>query len=152
MKQILFALFLTTVLLSCSKKKDSTSTTSRYDLLVNKKWKISAISGYTTSGVYVPDDFSSLPAYDKDDYFYFHDNLKYEQNAGPLLDPDHPSQIIDAGSWQLTTSDQFITLVSDTTGVTYNPLKIITLTKTNFSFEEELPFSGNKVTYSFIAQ
>lgn len=152
MKKIIALFILIILIYSCKKNSSASSSQSRYNLLVDKKWKIIAISGYTTSGQYVTDDFSNLPDYDKDDYLYFYNNLNYEQNAGPLKQPGDTAQILDYGTWVLTTSDQFISCTSFVPGTTIPPLKILILNKTTLRFQENEPFSGNLVTYTFTAE
>lgn len=140
MKKIFLLLILSSSLFSC-KKDNADSKKSNYDLLINKKWKINGETG-SINGVAVNSGYDSLPDYSKDNYFYFYDNLNYEQNAGKLLDPDSPDQIIDHGTWQLTTSDQFISLTSLTPGAITYPLKILELTETNLKIEYTFSDSG----------
>lgn len=137
---ILF-LIISAVLFSCKKDAAKATEKTRYDLLINKKWQINGETG-TINGVSVASDFDSWPDYEKDDYFYFHDNLTYEENAGKLLNPNSPGQILDHGTWQLTTSDQFINLKSETSGIITYPLKIIKLTETTLTVQYTFSDSG----------
>ena len=67
MKSLLLLLML---FYSCSKKSNPPDVVSRADLLINKKWKINAISVKLPNGVTYPDNYSPLPSYKKDDYFF----------------------------------------------------------------------------------
>lgn len=143
-KTFLFFTF-SLLLFSCKKedaKKDSSKT--RYDLLVNKKWQITGESGYK-NGVFVPDDFASWEDYEKDDYITFRDDLTYEQNQGPLKKPGFQNSITDYGTWELTTSDKFISFNSSVPGTTSTSVKIIELTENKLSFQETDSIPGTKI-------
>lgn len=151
MKKILLLLIISTVFFSCKKDDTKNDSKSRYDLLINKKWKINGETGYI-NGIYNAGDYESWPDYLKDDYFYFHDDLTYEENTGQLPNPNFPDKIQDYGTWQLTTSDQFISLTSEVPGTITYPLKIVELTETTLKVEYTYSDSGKdyKVTDSFI--
>lgn len=146
----LLIFYILLLLFSCGKKNNSTPPVpkTKYDLLINKKWKVSGESG-TSNGVFYPDVFSALPDWAKDEYFFFYDNLNYEENAGPLKQPGFTDQILDHGTWQLTTSDKFITLTSVVAGQSSGSLKILDLTETTLSVEEDDPVTGNIINHSF---
>jgi hypothetical protein len=123
-------------------------TPTKHDLLINKKWKVISLSGII-NGVFYPDQYSSLPDWAKDDYFYFYDNLTYEINAGAVKEAGATSQITDSGSWQLTSSDQFITLTTVELGHRNGLLKILELTDTKLTVEENDAATGNVIDHSY---
>lgn len=150
MKKILLLFLTVTVMfISCKKKETSNQAKTKYDLLVNKKWKINAISGYD-NGVYIPDGYTSSSDYAKDNYFYFYDNLRYEENEGVLRAPRSTEQIIDQGTWQLTTSDRFINFTSDNPNDDEIPFKILELTETTLVVEADNSQFNVLAKYSFI--
>jgi hypothetical protein len=129
MKKVIYLFALGLLFLSCKKNHDATLTKSRFELISDKKWQIAALSG-VVNGITITDAYSGLPDYDKDDYYYFKDNLSYELNANLLKRSGYPEQIIDSGTWQLTTSDSFLVLNSRGSNmVTIDPINILELTE-----------------------
>jgi hypothetical protein len=150
MKEIFLLLIISTLLFSCKKdgKKDMNGKTT-YDLLINKKWKINNKTGYF-DGIDSVGNYATWPDYSKDDYICFYDNQTYEQNAGKLLNPFYAKQIMDQGTWQLTSNNQVINCVSQLAGIDDYQLKIVEITETKLSVEYNFSGENYKITDSFI--
>lgn len=146
---IVFCLFL----LACSKddSSDPTPQKTRTELLIDKKWQKTAISGKLADGTIVPDGFTSLPSYAKDDYYLFKSNLKYELNDNIEMHPGQTDKVIASGSWALVSSDQYLTVERDSDGFETN-VKITELTETQLKWESVIEETGTTVyeTYKVI--
>lgn len=141
---------------SCSKKSGSDSGVSRNDLLINKKWKISAISVKLPNGVTYPDNYSTLPSYKKDDYFYFNADFTFTDNDNTERSPNDSTGILDSGNWQLANGENDLqmipTLFQTGTAIEYYPTKILELTDNTMSWESISPYDGTIIwtTYTVI--
>jgi len=83
-------LLLICLIASCTKSSQDpildNQTLSNTELLVNKKWKITAISGKLADGTLIPDDYSGLPSYKKIiKRFYFTKNDQVIIALTPLV-------------------------------------------------------------------
>lgn len=137
MKHI-FLLLLTSILFACNKNDDDDpNDKSRTELLINKKWQVTAISGKLSDGTVVPDDFSGLPDNKKDDYYFFKANLTYEINENTLLRPGSTTPIFDAGTWRLLNSDEYLEMTSNDSNTSFGVIKIIKLTETVLETRQE---------------
>ncbi|MDQ6755513.1 MAG: hypothetical protein M3004_01115 [Bacteroidota bacterium] len=153
LKHLLF-LFLILGAFSCKKESSDTAKTT-LQLLENKKWQISAISG-TQNGVYYADMFSSQPDYAKDDYYYFQDTFVWELNDNAVKQPGNVSPILDRGTWHLSVdnTNQSILLSSNTpktNGIDFAQFRIVSITDTALVVENNDTQSGDISTYSFTA-
>jgi len=154
--EIAFILLLLVLFYSCSKKSNSGNPVPRADLLINKKWKISAISLKRPDGIFYPDNYSTLPSYKKDDYFYFNADLTFTDNDNAERSPNDSTGILDSGNWQLANGEnelQMVTTLFQTgTAIDYYPTKILGLTNSNMYWESTSPYDGTIVwtTYTVI--
>lgn len=141
---------------SCSKKSGVNNNPSWADFLVNKKWKISAISHKTPNGVYFPDNYSTLPSYKKDDYFYFKSDFTFTDNDNTDRAPRDSTGILDSGTWSLTNGGNNLRMVTTMfqsgTAIDYYPTKISGLSNTTMQWESTSPYDGTIVwtTYTVI--
>jgi len=141
---------------SCSKRSGINNNPSRADLIVNKKWKISAISLKLPNGIFYPDNYSTLPSYKKDDYFYFNGDLTFTDNDNTERSPNDSTGILDSGNWQLANGENDLqmvgTLFQTGTAIEYYPTKILTLTGNSMYWESTSPYDGTIVwtTYTVI--
>ena len=147
-----FFLILLVLFFSCSKR--SGNNMSRADLLVNKKWKISAISVQLPNGMIYPDNYSTLPSYKKDDYFYFNNDLTFTDNDNIERAPTTDSSgILDSGKWGLANSENDLQMVSTLfqtgTAIEYYPTKFLELTNTSMKWESTSPYNGMIVWTSY---
>ena len=149
-----FSLLLLILFYSCSKSSNGNSI-SRSDLLTNKKWKISAISVKLPNGVTDPDNYSTLPSYKKDDYFYFNVDFTFTDNDNTERSPNDSTGILDAGSWQLANGENDLqmatTLFQTGTAIEYYPTKILELTNTTMYWESTSPYNGTIVWTTYTA-
>ena len=140
---------------SCSKKSGSGDTLSRADLLINKKWKISAISVKLPNGVTYPDSYSTLPSYKKDDYFYFNADLTFTDNDNAERAPNNSTGILDSGKWALENGENNLHMISTVlqtgTAIEYYPTKLLELTSTSMRWESTSPYDGTIVWTSYTA-
>src|ERR1700750_205086 len=112
-RRIEIKLVLLLLVLSCScSKKSNNYPVSRADLIISKKWKISAISVKTPNGVYYPDNYSPLPSYKKDDYFYFNADLTFTDNDNIEKSPTNSTGLLDSGKWGLANGDSELRMIS----------------------------------------
>ncbi len=149
--------FLLLLVLSCScSKKSNTDPGSRADLIINKKWKITAISVKTPDGIYYPDNYSPLPSYKKDDYFYFNADLTFTDNDNIEKAPNNSTGVLDSGKWALENAGNNLymisTLLQTGTAIEYYPTKILQLTAPSMQWESTSPYDGTIVwtTYTVI--
>jgi hypothetical protein len=127
---------------------------SRADLLINKKWKITAISVKLPNGITYPDQYSTLPSYKKDDYFYFKADLTFTDNDNTERAPaSNSTGILDSGKWGLANGEndlQMVTTLFQTgTAIEYYPTKILALTSTSMQWESTSPYDGTIVWTSY---
>ena len=152
--EIAFILLLLVLFYSCSKKSNSGNPVPRADLLINKKWKISAISVKLPNGVTYPDNYSPLPTYKKDDYFYFNVDLTFTDNDNTERAPTDSTGILDSGKWGLASGETELQMVSTMfqTGIAieYYPTKILELTDMSMKWESKSPYNGTIVWTSYI--
>lgn len=150
--EIKFFLLLLVLSYSCSKKSNIDAVT-RADLLINKKWKISAISVQTPNGNYYPDNYSPLPSYKKDDYFYFNSDLTFTDNDNIEKAPNNSTGILDSGKWALENAETNLHMISTVlqtgTAIEYYPTKILELTSTSMQWESTSPYDGTIVWTSY---
>ncbi|GAO45430.1 lipocalin family protein [Flavihumibacter petaseus] len=124
-------LLLLTAFLACSKSKsDNLSKQTVMELLVNKKWQLTSITGTTDTGNPIIDQFPSQEDYIKDDYLLFNSDLTFIYSDNIILNPQLNGNIIESGTWKVTDSDTYIELLSDTqqeqeTNTTDYPTKIV---------------------------
>jgi hypothetical protein len=154
-KEMKSFLLLLILFYSCSKRSGINNSPGRADLLVNKKWKISAISVKLPNGVTYPDNYTTLPSYKKDDYFYFNADLTFSDNDNVERSPNDSTGILDSGSWQLANGEndlQMVTTLFQTgTAIDYYPTKILELTNTIMYWESTSPYDGTIVWTTYIA-
>lgn len=147
MKQ-LFTLLIVFFILACSKKdSQQDASQSNTEKLINKKWKISALSGKLSNGTIFPDEYTGLPAYMKDDYWYFKSDLTYTYNDNTVKRPGNLNDIMDFGTWSLINGDLYIQLISTApqppgSTITYFPTKFLQLTSTTLKWESTDPSAG----------
>jgi len=127
---------------------------SRADLLINKKWKITAISVKLPNGITYPDHYSTLPDYKKDDYFYFNADLTFTDNDNTERAPTTDSTgILDSGRWGLANGENELQMISTLfqtgTAIEYYPTKILELTGTSMQWESKSPYDGTIVWTSY---
>jgi hypothetical protein len=130
----LVIILLLLVSFSCS-QSSSNSIVNRTELLANKKWKISGLSGKQPNGTVIPDGYSGLPEYMKDDYFFYKTDFTFIHNDNTNKRPGATTDIVDQGVWSLTNADTYLNLVSNTPGATYVPSKILELTSSSLKLE-----------------
>ena len=153
--EIKFFLLLLVLSYSCS-KKSNINPVSRADLMINKKWKISAISVKLPNGVYYPDAYSPLPSYKKDDYFYFNADLTFTDNDNIEKSPTNSTGLLDSGNWGLANDENELHMISTLfqtgTAIEYYPTKILELTNASMQWESTSPYDGTIVwtTYTVI--
>lgn len=137
MNKYLRRLLLLFSLIACKKEENLTT---EEKLLVNKKWKLTAMSSVGSSGT--TDLYPGLPAYIKDDYLIFYSNHNYEMNDASLRDPSKTALIYDKGSWEYRSGEQILQFKSSTPSSEYLPWHVTTLSATtlvvNFSILGEL--------------
>lgn len=126
---------------SCT-KEDTLVIERKQWLLVNKKWQLSGISVTTTNGT-TTNEFDSLPAFRKDDYFLFKPDSSYEFNDNTDTVPGKNSRILDAGVWNLDSKQTLLEMHSDLYNTTYTTAKILELTTTKLSLERTHPGDGS---------
>lgn len=103
----LFLLSVASLALLAGCKKDSTDPAStgpsaKTTALVNKNWKMTAVS--TQQGSLSQDGFASLLPCEKDNYLRFNDNHTTEVNEGPLRCNASDPQTY-AGRWELVNNE-----------------------------------------------
>lgn len=140
---------------SCSKGSNPSNNNpnpSNTDLIINKKWAVSAISGKQADGTLIPDWYNTAADYDKDDYYFFKSDLTWSDNKNTLKQPGHPEEKSDFGTWTLVNGDQYLQLVSTMpqppgSSITYWPVRILELTSTKMKWESIDPDGNGEVTW-----
>ena len=108
------------------------------------------------NGVTYPDNYSTLPSYKKDDYFYFNADFTFTDNDNTERSPNDSTGILDSGSWQLANGENDLqmipTLFQTGTAIEYYPTKILELTDNTMSWESISPYDGTIIwtTYTVI--
>ena len=141
---VVFALI---VNISCEKVQIAGK--SRKEMLVNKRWQISAKSVQNGNGVLTQDAYSSMPANEKDDFFIFNSDSTYEFNDNTNTRTDSTSVVLDAGTWELIDNDKYLELHSTVFTTTYNPSLIKELTDTKLYLETRYPGDGSIIWLTF---
>jgi hypothetical protein len=124
------------------------------DLLVNKKWQLTGLSVKLSDGTVFPDEYSSLPDYQKDDYWYFKPDHTYTNNDNKKRETCKSPDLIDYGIWYFNYKDSSLMLKSKApqppgTNVEYFPTQILQLSKNNMKWESSDPIFGNIVFSCF---
>lgn len=129
------------VFASCSKDSNSPSTPkSTTELLTANQWLITSLTAKKKDGTTVPDQFPTLPTYDKDNYYQFNADLSFSYNDNVIKTPGAISDRLDFGNWKLINSDTYLELVSKQPlpagqSITYFPTKITEITTTGMKWE-----------------
>ena len=129
--------------------KDDTIQVKNYEqLLVDKKWQLTAITTGSANGVSV-NKFDSLPAYSKDDYFLFKADSTFELNDNiDTMPGSKHSRILDEGTWELTSSGD-LDMHSDVFNSDYTRAKILELDSKVLRLERRHPGDGSVTTTSY---
>jgi hypothetical protein len=134
-------------LVGCT-KEDALVIEMRENLLINKKWQLTGMTVRTANGL-VSRDYDSLPSYRKDDYFLFKHDSTYEFNDNIDTMPGKHSRILDAGIWQLNSSQTHLEMKSNVFNTTYTPARIVELSASKLSLERTHPGDGSVTTTSY---
>lgn len=141
---------------SCNKVNNASSNDnnnqSNTDLIINKKWALAAISGKQADGTLVPDWYTTIDDYAKDDYYYFKGDLTWSENTNTLKQPGHPEEKTDYGTWTLVNGDQYLQLVSTMpqppgSSTTYWPVRILELSASKLKLESIDPDGNGEVIW-----
>ena len=97
------------------------------------------------------DLFTSQEAYKKDDYLIFNEDSTYQLNDNIILQSDTASQIIDSGSWLLSSDNKQLLRHSDMYEHDYEPAVIKTLTCSTFITETYFPSDRSTIRTSYIS-
>jgi Lipocalin-like domain len=133
---------------SCKKDETPEPVLGAKDLIA-KKWKqVSAIETYS----YQPgstDVFSSYDECDKDDITIFNTNGTYNYSAGALKCSANSPDVLESGTWTLTSND---TKISITSGGTTYALTIAELTATSLKLKdiESIPLGSITTSSTFV--
>lgn len=146
MKPLFVSLFL---IVGCTKSGNDPVVPTA-ELLVNVKWKLSAVSGKLSNGTVIPDDYSGLPSYKKDDYYFFKSDFTFTYNDNIDKRPGASSTILEDGTWQLSNGDKDLQMSGS--GASYFPTKIISISSKELIIESYDSSSGStiQVTYTKI--
>lgn len=120
---------------------------TRTFLLVNKKWKNSAIYVRSIQGQVLRDEYTFLPDYRKDDYFFFRADSTFELNDNVVKDPIAPGAVLANGTWNLLSSEQFLKLRSETGTVFQDSVKISSINDNTLLIER--PVADGVQVFSF---
>lgn len=115
---------------SCSKGGDSptpSSTATKTQLLTSSDWGIAGIQHKAVSASVWTDDFTNLGACVKDNRVAFKANGAYESNEGATKCNASDPQILETGTWSLTTNETVL-VVQATNGTQILNATIETLT------------------------
>ncbi len=138
---------------ACSKGGDSTTptpTTSKATLLTSSDWGIAGIQHKAVSATVWTDDYASLSACVKDNRVVYRANSSYESNEGATKCSASDPQILETGTWSLTTNETVL-VVQATNGTQIYNATIETLTATSLiiSFTNVSGGVTNQYRYSF---
>ncbi|MEA3427315.1 MAG: lipocalin family protein [Bacteroidota bacterium] len=108
----------------CSKGGDSsttpTPTTSKVTLLTSSDWGIAGIQHKAVSASVWTDDYAGLTACVKDNKVVYRANGTYESNEGATkCNPSDP-QILETGTWSLTTNETILVVQATNGNQIYN--------------------------------
>jgi hypothetical protein len=113
------------LLIACKKENHLTA---EEKLLINKKWRLTAMTSSGSTGT--TDLYVGLPNFIKDDYLVFNSSHTYEMNDGVLRDPSKSSLVYDKGNWEYISGQQIIQLKSSSPNSEYLPWHVTTLSET----------------------
>lgn len=105
-KYLLLALLAASSLTACKKDKDTAPAKTKAELLVDKKWRLSALTGTYTDGgkLQTKDGYTTIPSYTKDDFYTFKADKTLTYDEGPTKQNTSAPQSY-PGTWDLN-SDQ----------------------------------------------
>ena len=152
MRQIFISCILFCVIgfTSCDKDDSAGDREALRAKLINTKWQIqSNIS--IDSMMRETDLFSSQEEYKKDDYLIFNEDSTYQLNDNIILQSDTASQIIDSGSWLLSSDNTHLLRHSDMYEHDYEPALIKTLTSSTFIIETYFASDRSTIRTSYIS-
>lgn len=129
-------------------KDDTIVFESKKGLLINKKWQLTGLTVRTAAGT-LTNEFDSLPAYRKDDYFLFKADSTYEFNDHIDTMPGKHSKILDAGIWKFNNRETFLEMQSDVFNTTYNAARIVELSSNKLSLERIHPGDASVTTTTY---
>jgi hypothetical protein len=129
-------------------KEDTIVIENKTGLLVDKKWQLTGLTIKSSAGVF-SDEYDSLPAYRKDDYFIFKRDSTYEFNDHIDTMPGKHSKILDAGIWKFNNRQTHVEMQSDVFNTTYNPARLIELSTNKLLLERTHPGDGSVTTTTY---
>jgi len=130
------SIFVSILFSSCTKSELTPKADVK--LLLNKRWEVTGKTTKNQNGS-TTDEFSLMPASEKDDYYYFKADSTYEYNDNMETKTGVVSKILDAGTWRLINGDTYLELHSSIYNTTTNPSKIKELTENKLFLETEYP-------------
>ena len=131
---------------SCSKSTDaSTSATAatKTQLLTSSDWIIIGLEYRKETATTWTDDYALWLACQKDNKFVFKTNNSYEFNEGASkCNPSDP-QILQAGTWQLTSNETVLAIQQETNGTDAFNANIESLTSNSLIFSYITKIGGS---------
>ena len=147
------ALALLFIISACSKGGDSstpTPTATKTQLLISSDWAFAGLQSKKETATAWTDDYAAMLPCEKDNKFVFKSNNTYEYNEGAAKCNTNDPQIIQTGTWQLTSNETMLALKQVTGGtdaITAN-IEVLTSTSLIFYYSKKIagPFSD---TYQY---
>ena len=123
---------------------------TRAYLLLNKKWQNSAIFVKSPQGIVIRDEYSLLPPYRKDDYFFFRADSTFELNDNAAKDPGVQGNILSSGTWDVIMKEQFLRLKEQRSNLFPDSIKISSINETNLTIERPVADGVQFISYKVI--
>ncbi|MCK9404712.1 MAG: hypothetical protein M0Q26_15065 [Chitinophagaceae bacterium] len=139
---------------ACSKGGDSsttpTPTTSKATLLTSSDWNIAGIQHKAVSATVWTDDYASLAACVKDNKVVYRASGSYESSEGATKCSSSDPQILETGTWSLTTNETILVVQATNGTQIYNAtIETLTINSLIISFTNVSNGVTNQYRYSF---